>query len=298
MSRLYYQIRKRIPEPLRPLLKTPVDWLQGVRQGFQDPHLTETELESFLIQLGFTPGATILLHSAMEEIKKAAPTLPPVKLIQLMQKLLGEEGTLLMPTFPFRGRQIDFLDRTPTVDLRKAPSKVGLLTEVFRRLPGVQRSLHPSHPVAGWGKRAGRLLDDHHKGGTFGKNSPFYRLAEIGGTVVGLGAGLESFTILCVAEEIDPHIYPLVFDAKPRIVTVVHGEQKHPCSVHPTTLSHHIFYPLQLKFLEEGVVKISTAKTLSGITGKGERIIGRYGELMHEGITLFEWPSVAVGKES
>src|SRR5881397_1311983 len=41
-----------------------------------------------------------------------------------------------------------YVQKNPKFDLRRTPSKVGPLTEVFRPLPSVVRSLHPTHPVA------------------------------------------------------------------------------------------------------------------------------------------------------
>src|SRR5437867_1927973 len=116
--------------------------------------MTESVFLDLLAELGIVQGATIFLHSSMDEIMRRVPGMTPFKLIQILQNALGEKGTLLVPTFPFVGKQYFYIQNNPKFDVRRTPSQVGLLTEVFRRLPGVVRSLHPTHPVAAWGKHA------------------------------------------------------------------------------------------------------------------------------------------------
>ena len=75
-----------------------------------------------------------------------------------------------MPTFPFQGAQ--GADKYSRFDVQKTPSKVGILTEVFRQTQGVERSKHPTHPVAAWGLHANEIVSTHHLGPTFGVTSP------------------------------------------------------------------------------------------------------------------------------
>ena len=126
-----------------------------------------------LRDLGFNPGATVMVHSSFSHIRRRVPDLSPQSLIALLQDLLGSQGTLLIPTFPFQGSQGEYADKNPRFDVQKTPSKVGVLTEVFRQTPGVIRSKHPTHPVGAWGRHARDILSTHHLGPTFGVTSPF-----------------------------------------------------------------------------------------------------------------------------
>ena len=104
------------------------------------------------------------------------------------------------------------------------PSQVGALTEVFRQMPDVARSLHPTHPVSGWGRHAKELLGTHHLGSTFGITSPFYKLRQYKGLVVGLGTRLRhALTILHVPEELNPQARELAFEESPRTMRIVNG---------------------------------------------------------------------------
>jgi aminoglycoside N3'-acetyltransferase len=189
--------------------------------------LPETQLIDLLRELGFTPGATVMVHSAFSPIKRRVPNITPERLIRLLQELLGPEGTLLMPTFAFRGRQSHYIDTHSSFDVQNTPSAVGILTEVFRKMPGVIRSHHPTHAVAGWGRNARELLSTHHLGETFGVTSPFYRLREFDGLVVGLGRRYRyAFTITHVPEELNPISRKIAFDERRRSMNVIDGDRE------------------------------------------------------------------------
>jgi aminoglycoside 3-N-acetyltransferase len=241
--------------------------------------LSLSELAKLLEALGVASGATVLLHTSMENIGRRVPDMKPVTLIRLLQELLGEGGTLLMPTFPFRGRQRDYADRCDSFDVRRTPSQAGLVTEVFRRMPGVVRSLHPTHPIAGWGTHARDLLTAHHLGTTFGPDSPMYKLGQRGGLVVGLGTRpRDTFTILHVPEELHPATRAWAFDEQPRVMTIVDGARRIPYRFHVlrTAAERDRFERELLKALrKEGVVKCFIEGGLPGSRARADEMIER-----------------------
>jgi len=191
--------------------------------------LSRQEFVALLRDLGFNPGATGMLHSSFSHVRRRVPGISPKNLIALLQDLLGPEGTLLMPTFPFQGSQGEYADKTPRFDVQKTPSKVGVLTEVFRQTPGVVRSKHPTHPVAAWGRHAREIISTHHLGPTFGVTSPFYRLREFDGMVVGLGTRYRyAFTIGHVIEELHPRLRQYDFEKRSRKMIIVDGKVETP----------------------------------------------------------------------
>ena len=106
-----------------------------------------------------------------------------------------------MPTMPFSGTAVDWALVHPVVDLRRTPSRMGLVSEIFRRSPDVVRSVHPTHPVAAWGERAKLLVAGHSEAGTpCGAGSPYHRLLEFDGRIVMLGADVTSLTFFHTAE--------------------------------------------------------------------------------------------------
>ena len=151
------------------------------------------ELRQQLIDLGVTPGRTLWVQSSWNEFFNVP--LRPSEMIDLMRDLLGPNGTLAMPAFP--------IDQDPTkvfmVD--RAPVYTGLLCEVFRRTPEVQRSIHLGSSVCAIGPNTEFLIKDHHLTAMpWGKDSPFCRLMELDARMLGLGAGFNFMTPLHAVE--------------------------------------------------------------------------------------------------
>ena len=80
-------------------------------------------------------------------------------------------------------------DRDTTID------RLNLFSEIFRRTPGVKRSIHPTHSLCAIGKHADWLLEDHHKSDfCYSPDSPFARLIEIGAKEISIGVFPTSIT--------------------------------------------------------------------------------------------------------
>ena len=99
------------------------------------------------------------------------------------------KSTICMPSFPFYGNEYPvYIKSKPVFDVRNTPCRSGLIYELFRRYPNVIRSLHPWCPVACYGKLATDLISQHHLDiEPFGAKSPFNKILENNGIVIGLG---------------------------------------------------------------------------------------------------------------
>ena len=214
-----------IPASLRPLYRELKSRANRIDRFIDRRTMTEGVFRNLLAKLRIEPGATIFLHSSMDEITRRVPGMSATRLIGLLQDVVGEDGTIVVPTFPFVGKQYFYVQKNPRFDRRRTPSQVGLFTEVFRRSPGVVRSLHPTHPVAAWGKHAIELTSTHHLGPTFGETSPFYKIGNFRGRVVGLGTRLESYTILHVADDLHPDRRKAVL-AEPHSTWLIDGDSE------------------------------------------------------------------------
>jgi aminoglycoside 3-N-acetyltransferase len=168
----------------------------GWRHGFD-----ADALMACLRRLGMREGDTVLVHSSFDRF--AGFTGKPTDVVMALQRVVGPSGALLMPTLPFTGTAVHYVRSNPIFDVRRTPSRMGMLSELFRRMPGVVRSVHPTHSVAAWGKGAQRLIADHHRAATpCGVGTPYGRLIDEGGRVLFLGTGVESMTLFHAAEEI------------------------------------------------------------------------------------------------
>jgi aminoglycoside 3-N-acetyltransferase len=87
---------------------------------------------------------------------------------------------------------------------------MGLLTELFRRMPNVVRSIHPTHAVAAWGKDAAAIVADHHLARTpCGDGTPYARLLERRGKILLLGVDISSLTFYHTIEELLEARFPV-----------------------------------------------------------------------------------------
>lgn len=155
----------------------------------------------------------------------------PGEILEMMLDMVGQGGTLLMPAFP--------LDPDPARELRidSAPSGTGLVTEIFRRMPGAERSIHLYSSVAALGADATYLTRDHHLGPyPWGEGSPYGRLVELNGLMVGLGIVPFGFTPLhnveCVLHHQSP-IFEKVFTGE---VTYAWRRRSGETGVHTTLM--------------------------------------------------------------
>src|SRR2546428_9924553 len=106
---MLYQVKQILPKGLVSYL---IPTYQQIRRRLEQLDRTldkrtmsEAQFIEVLEELGITAGATVMIHSSMDAISRRVPGITPIKLIQILQKLLGTEGTLLIPTFPFQGLQ-------------------------------------------------------------------------------------------------------------------------------------------------------------------------------------------------
>ena len=106
---------------------------------------TKESLKKQLTAMGLTGEETILIHSSMKaigETQKGAETV----LDALME--FFEKGLLLLPTHTWKMINAE----NPVFDVDNEPACVGILPNLFLKRPGVIRSLHPTHSMAGYGK--------------------------------------------------------------------------------------------------------------------------------------------------
>lgn len=145
--------------------------------------ITLADIEGFLQEAGVNKGGCIFIHSSWSKINSEKFTAP--ELIKALINYVGEDGTLAMPAFPQNQ------DTNQIFNVKRTPSGAGLLTEVFRRFPGVQRSINLNHSVCAIGKKAEFLVGEHHLSETsWDVNSPYYKLGQLDNAwVVGLGVG-------------------------------------------------------------------------------------------------------------
>jgi aminoglycoside 3-N-acetyltransferase len=136
------------------------------------------------------------------------------ELLDALIDLCRPEQTLVMPAFFFGGAEGDprkHYRKRPLFDVRRQPSEMGILSELFRRRPDVRRSLHPTASVSALGPLAEEVTENHHLATTiFGEGTPFGRMAERRTTIFGIGTEyFRSLSQVHAAEDLLGERYPL-----------------------------------------------------------------------------------------
>lgn len=172
-------------------------------------------LKKDLLDLGVKSGDVLLVHSGFRNIH--AKSIADV--IEALIGVLGENGTLIMPSFP-SGSEFFMMQSGIVFDTRTYPSQCGAITEYFRKMPGVKRSLNPGHCMAAYGKDADFILAGHEKCRvSAGWGSPFEKIIRLGGKILLIGTDHNHNTTLHYVE--NTHGAPTVCAVEyyPKVIT-------------------------------------------------------------------------------
>ena len=160
--------------------------------------VNKEEIVAGLHALGVRRGMRVMVHSSLSAFGYVVGGAETV--IAALQEAVGEEGTILMPSF---NHGAPFVEGGAGVyDPRETPTTNGRIPDTFWRMPGVYRSLNPTHPFAAWGADAQRLVASHHLTLTMGEDSPLGILAREGGYQLNLGTTHRTTSLKHVAETI------------------------------------------------------------------------------------------------
>ena len=164
------------------------------------PKISIDEVESALDELEISRGDRLIVHSGISNIGKVEGG--PAGIVNRLRERVSGSGIVLFPTFPFETTMHRYLETSPSFDVMASVSKMGAVTDVALKSAEGMRSIHPTHPVTGFGDDAKSYLEDHHRDETpFGPGSPFWRLADSGGKILVLGVGLKNVTEVHLPED-------------------------------------------------------------------------------------------------
>ena len=280
------------------LVRPTKKWLRGSYRKTRTRYVrwryrfTRADLLAALHQVGITSGDSVLVHSAITGFEGFEGRVPDI--INVFQEALGSAGTLLMPTLSMSGTAIEFAMSGQIFDPRTTPSQVGLLSEVFRRSHGVQRSIHPTHSVAARGAHSDWWLESHHLAGTpCGKGSPFHRLLERNGKIVLAGTGIRALTFFHCAEELLESRMPFSPFTTERYVMRcrVAGQliETAPMRLYaPDVSRRRRLAPLEAELRTKGLLRESRTGTLALIAVNAADVLRTLEEMAGRGVFCYE----------
>lgn len=108
---------------------------------------TKQSLMNDLRNMGMDPADTLLMHSSMKSIGEVEGGADTV--LDALSEYLSA-GLLILPAHTWSTVN----SANPVFDVRESSTCVGVLTERFRKRPGVIRTLHPTHSLSCLGSDA------------------------------------------------------------------------------------------------------------------------------------------------
>lgn len=175
--------------------------------------ITIESLQADFKALGIEKGMVLLVHSSLSAMGWVCGG--PVAVIIALQKVLGETGTLVMPTHstdlsdpsqwenpPVPESWWQTIRETmPAYDPDLTPTRLmGKIAETFRKQKNVLRSMHPHGSFCASGPQASYITDNHSLAFGMGENSPLARIYDLQGSVLLLGVGHSNNTSIHLAE--------------------------------------------------------------------------------------------------
>ena len=174
---------------------------------------TVESLQTDFKAIGIKRGMVLLVHSSLSAMGWVCGGAGAV--IIALQKVLGETGTLVMPTHstdlsdpsqwenpPVPESWWQTIRETmPAYDPGLTPTRsMGKIVETFRKQEGVLRSTHPQSSFCASGPQALDLINNHSLAFGMGENSPLSRIYDLNGFVLLLGVEHSSNTSIHLAE--------------------------------------------------------------------------------------------------
>jgi aminoglycoside 3-N-acetyltransferase len=157
----------------------------GYNSKFKPSSVEPSELSKRFAAAGLKPNDTIFIRTSLE-----AANAFNGGAMSYLKELMNyfSSGTIVMSSYTFNKTPLLVLAENPLFNPNTSTDQLNLVSELFRRTPGVVRSVHPTHSLCAYGKHADWLVADHHKSDfCYGPDSPFARLYELNAKEISVG---------------------------------------------------------------------------------------------------------------
>lgn len=161
-------------------------WKRHIKAFYKGGKKTSLEeLRKVLVdELGLKAGDRIIVASSFGNLNA---NYSPKDVVELLMAIVTDEGTIMMPYYPPTNSTI-WAKKNCVFDMTETKSGMGIITNVFSKMPGVIMSVHPTKAVCVWGKDAESIAEGHEKAMTpFYWDSPYGKFLKIGCKSIGLG---------------------------------------------------------------------------------------------------------------
>lgn len=295
---------RRLPQPARDALRRALRRYRSLRYRvgarLRPVRLSAGDLERALGDAGVEAGDAVFVQAAMSAFGTFDDGARTV--IEALERAVGPDGLIAMPAFSTGGRTIDYVASDPLFDARETPSTMGAISEAFRRMPGTERSLHPTHSLTARGPGAAELLAGHEDAETpFGEGTPYARLIERDALQLYLGCGTSALTMYHAFECTREPPFPLdVFAGRSFEVrcldsaavehvvrTLVHNPELTPTRIDANPRLQEVFRRRLIDGAGARAVPLGRAEILAVRLGPMQ---DEFERMLADGITMYDAP--------
>lgn len=187
-------------------------------------------LKNYLKGLGIKKGDILIVHSSLRPLK--CFEMSPEDVIDMLLDLVGEEGTLVMPSFVTYNEHIsgefeEVSTQEFLYNVQKSAAWTGIITDIFWRREDVMRSKFPDNSLAAFGKYAKEMFEKEDKGDlAHGQYSAWKFCSEHHAKVLFLGIpAFNAITEIHLPEDILDEDWPIRGWFKERKYEITDGEK-------------------------------------------------------------------------
>ena len=159
--------------------------------------VTKDDITQGLVNLGLKTGDLLMVHSSLSSIgfvEGGAKTI-----VDCLLDVLGNEGTLVVPTFTYPSAFTDSADAMWVFDPSSTNSGVGSITNEVIRRSSSRRSIHLWHSVSSIGPLS-ELIVSAGRSSAWDFDSPMSWILSNGGSILLLGVPYQNLTAIHVWE--------------------------------------------------------------------------------------------------
>ena len=242
---------------------------------------TYKDLTTHLEALRINPNGTLLVHlsyKAIGEVEGRGDTVLDALTAYM------RPGLLVLPSHTWNNVGVE----NPVMDALYTPTCVGVLTELFRKRPGVCRSWHPTHSLAALGADAEAVICGEELIQTpCGQGGAYYKLWERDAQILLIGVNFTRSTFIHGIEEWD-HAEGTLSQTKTDMYVIPPqgGRLYTPQYRHCAPLGSETFSKLEAPALREGILaigrfgdadaRVTGAAALRGMTAEFLKADARY----------------------
>lgn len=212
---------------------------------------TKQDLLNHLSALGIDPNVTLMVHisyKAIGEVDGRGDTV----LDALMEYM--QNGLLVLPGHTWSNVGVN----NPVMDVLHTPTCVGVLTELFRKRPGVYRSLHPTHSLLAVGSGAAEFVSgEEYLKTPCGKDGAYYKLWQRNAQILLVGVNFTRNTFIHGIEEWDGAVGTISPDKTDLYVINRQGNRLYtPQYRHCAPLGSDTFSKLETPAIEQAILSM------------------------------------------